>query len=541
MRARSIGLATCALGAALGFGCKAGDSDGASGGTTSAPAGGGSAGTTSSGGAPTSNGGMSTGGSPGATTGSTSAAGGAPNGGSPPSGGNPSATGGGGDATAGGASGGATAIAGGSGGSTAGAGGGPVTKACDATQAPVIGGLGLKPVITDPGLSGVSQAVQPPNSDDWYLIEQGGIIRVFSKGSLLPAPFYDVSGEIDIDPMYDERGLHSIAFAPDYETSGTFYIVVTPTTGARANRDLLLEHKRSTADAFKADMTPVRALYDLEGRSPNDLFANIHNSYHAAFGPDGMLYVGMGDGGGSCNDNLGFVGSPQDITKPYGKMLRLDPKQPAPHGAADNPFVGDGDGRVFHIGLRNPFRFTWDSGTGDLYIGDVGQDTHEEIDVAPKGSKALNFGWAAEEGEEGTCSGKALREGATVTKPIFFTTHGGGSGIRVVCKTSPFCDYGAIVGGPVYRGAALPQYDGVYFFGDWSADNLAALTRCGDAVSPVTVIDIVADPNQPKNGFLVPLDGMPDVESLTSIVEDHDHEMYLVVNGNTLAQVVPAP
>lgn len=541
MLARSLALV--GVGALLGLGCKAEDPDGASGGATSAPATGGSAGTTTTGGtATTSTGGMSAGGSPGATTGGSPAAGGAPNGGSPVSGGTTSSPGGAGGAsnTAGGNAGGAPSSSGGSGGG-GGSGGAPVTKACDATSAPVIGGLGLKPVITDKSLSGVSQAVQAPNSDDWYLIEQGGIIRVFSKGSLLPSPFYDVSGEIDVDPMYDERGLHSIAFAPDYETSGTFYIVLTPTTGARANRDLLLEHKRSAADPFKADMTPVRELYDFEGRSPNDLFANIHNSYHAAFGPDGMLYVGMGDGGGSCNDNMGFVGFPQDISKPYGKILRLDPKQPAPFGAADNPYVSDGDGRVLHIGLRNPFRFTWDSDTGDMYIGDVGQDTHEEIDVAPKGSKALNFGWAAEEGEEGTCSGKTLRAGATVTKPIFFTTHGGGSGIRVVCKTSPFCDYGAIVGGPVYRGAAMPQYNGVYFFGDWSADNLAALTRCGDKVSPVTVIDIVADPNQPKNGFLVPLDGMPDVESLTSIVEDHDHEMYLVVNGNTLAQVVPAP
>jgi hypothetical protein len=404
----------------------------------------------------------------------------------------------------------------------------------------VVGGLGVKAVISSPELEGVSQAVQPPNSDDWYLVEQGGRIRVFSKGALLPAPFYDVSAEIQIDPTYDERGLHSIAFAPDYETSGLFYIVLTPTTGGRANRDLLLEHKRSAADPYVADMAVVREIHSSEGRNPNNLFANIHNAYHAAFGPDGMLYYGMGDGGGSCNDNQGFVGSPQDIMQPFGKLLRLDLSRPAPHGAADNPFQ-DGDPRILHLGLRNPFRFTWDRETGDLYIGDVGQDTHEELNVAPAGAKGLNFGWAAEEGEETTCAGRSLRDGATVTRPIFFTTHGGGTGIRVVCKTSPFCDYGAIVAGPVYRGTALPALRGVYFFGDWSADNMAALVHCGDKTSPVTVIDIVADPNQPNNGYLVPLDGMPDIESLTSIVEDHDREMYLVVNGDTLAQIVPPP
>lgn len=417
--------------------------------------------------------------------------------------------------------------------------GGSGGGSCDANTAPAIGGLGLRAVISGSGLSLMNTAVQPPDSDDWYLVEQGGRIMVLSQGTLRETPFYDVSSEMDIDPSYDERGLHSIAFAPDYAESGLFYVVMTPTTGDRANRDLVLEHRRSETDPYLADMTVTRTLLDLEGISPNSLFANIHNAYTAKFGPDGLLYVGMGDGGGSCNDNTGFVGAPQDIAAPYGKILRFDMSQPAPYGAADNPFVSEGDARVLHYGLRNPFRFSWDATTGDLFIGEVGQDTHEEINVAPAGSKGLNFGWAADEGDEQVCAGRDLRPDSTATPPIFFTTHGSGSGIRVSCSTSPFCDYGAIVGGTVYRGSALPDLRGVYLFGDWSADNMAALYYCNGQTSDITVIDLVADPNLPDNGYLLPEAGVPAITDLTDIVEDQAHELYLVINGDTLAQIVP--
>jgi glucose/arabinose dehydrogenase len=421
---------------------------------------------------------------------------------------------------------------------TASGGSAGVSGSCDPSAAPLVGGLGLRTVISSSELELMNYAVQAPGSDDWYLVQQGGVVRVLSNGALLSTPFYDVSSEMDIDPSYDERGLHAIAFPPDYQDSGLFYVVMTPTTGDRANRDLLLEHQRSDADPLQADMTVTRTLIDLEGISPNNLFANIHNSYTAKFGPDGMLYVGMGDGGGSCNDNTGFVGAPQDIASPYGKILRFDMTQPAPYGAADNPFVSEGDGRVLHYGLRNPFRFSWDA-DGNLFIGDVGQDTHEEIDVAPSGAVGLNFGWGSEEGDESTCSGLELRSGSEVTAPIFFTTHGGGSGIRVECDTSPFCDYGAIVGGAVYQGSGLPSLRGTYLFGDWSANNMAALYHCDGQTSDVTVIDLVVDPNQPNNGYLLPESDVPAISSLTAIVEDHEHELYLVLNGDTLAQIVP--
>jgi len=406
----------------------------------------------------------------------------------------------------------------------------------------MVGGIGISTVVSSNELVGVSYAAQPPGSDDWYLIEQRGRIRVFSGGMLKAAPFFDISAEITLDATYDERGLHSIAFAPDYATSGLFYVVVTPSTGNRANRDLVLEYRRSESDPYVAETTSTREILNLEGVAQSGLFSNLHNAYMAKFGPDGMLYVGMGDGGGSCNDNPGFEDSPQDIENPHGKLLRFDLSAEAPYGAADNPFVADGDPRVLHYGLRNPFRFGWDRLTGDLYIGDVGQDTHEELNVAPAGAQGLNFGWASLEGDEGTCAARAQRPGSTVTAPIFFTTHGGGSGLAPPCSTSAFCDYSSIVAGAVYRGTALPALQGMFLFGDWAGDNMAALYHCDGQTSETTVIDLVRDANFPDNGYLVKVgDGVPDIDSVTSIIEDHAGELHMTVNGTTLLKLVPAP
>jgi glucose/arabinose dehydrogenase len=434
-----------------------------------------------------------------------------------------------------------TGSGGGPSGGNQGTAGAPAT-ACDATKKPLLGGIGFAAVLSSDDLVGVSYAVQPPDSDDWYLVEQRGRIRVLSGGTLKPTPFYDVSSEIQLDASYDERGLHSLAFPPDYATSGLFYVVLTPSTGARAHHDLVLEHSRSASDPYVAEMTVKREILNLEGVAQSSLFSNLHNAYMAKFGPDGMLYVGMGDGGGSCNDNPGFEDSPQDIGNPHGKLLRFDLKAAAPYGAADNPFVADGDPRVLHYGLRNPFRFGWDAATGDLYIGDVGQDTHEELNVAPKAAKGLNFGWASQEGDETTCAARKQRPNSTVTAPIFFTTHGGGSGLAPPCSTSPFCDFSSIVAGAVYRGSALTSLQGAFLFGDWASDNMAALYHCGDKTSEVTVIDYVRDANFPDNGYLVKVgSGAPDLESITAIVEDHASELYLVANGNSLLKLVPAP
>ncbi len=413
--------------------------------------------------------------------------------------------------------------------------------ACDATAAPAIGALGIELVFSSPELSTVSYAVQPPGSDDWYLVEQRGRIMVVSDGSLRPTPFFDMSDEISLSPTYDERGLHSLAFAPDYAESGLFYVVATPTTGALANRDLLFEYRRSEADEYVADPVPARELLSLEGTTASGLLDNIHNAYMAKFGPDGMLYVGMGDGGGECNNAPGFEGLPQDINSPVGKILRFDLNQPEPYAAADNPFVGSGDPRVFHYGVRNPFRFSWDPLTDDFYFGEVGQDTHEEINVAPAGSAGLNFGWPAVEGDEGTCNAGSLATGSQDVKPIFFSTHGGG-GFAPACSSSAFCDYSAIVGGAVYRGSSVESLRGAYLFGDWAGNNLAALYHCDGVTSEVQVIDYELDLNLPNNGYLEKVgEGVPNIQNITSIEAAADGELYVTANGNALLKIVPAP
>lgn len=396
---------------------------------------------------------------------------------------------------------------------------------CKADIAPDVGKLGLETVAGATGLSKLVFAAQPPGSSDWYFLEQGGAIRVLSGGALKPTPFLNLSAMIslmNIPGIDDERGLLGLAFAPDYADSGLFYVMLTPSD----NRDTVLEFKRSSANPLVADATATKELLKLPASAFN------HNSGNLAFGPDGMLYVGTGDGGGTCNDNQS--GAPQDPKKLFGKILRLDPKAVAPYGAAGNPFAdgSKGDARVWHYGLRNPYRFAFDSDNGDLYIGDVGQDVMEEVDFAASGSKGLNFGWAAFEGsEEDTCGGKPLAAGSTATAPIFTADRRRG-------QTGPYADWISVIGGQVYRGSALPQLVGVYLFGDYRGDRMVALKQCGDTTSPVTPILKKADPNQKLAAFK-PVAGTPALTDLTAIVRDNAGELYFVANRNTLLKVVP--
>ncbi|AUX24081.1 uncharacterized protein SOCEGT47_046140 [Sorangium cellulosum] len=424
----------------------------------------------------------------------------------------------------GGAGGGATQPAGtgaGAGGSGTGGNGDP--PACDASVAPDVGKLALETVVD--GLDKLVYAAQPKGSNDWYLVQQGGIIRVFSEGKLLPGNFLDVSSQIALlsGAFDDERGLISMAFPPDYAESGKFYIMMTPTTGANMNRDIVLEYQRSS-DPYVANPTPTKTILQLDTSALN------HNGGHVVFGPDGMLYVGTGDGGGTCNDNK--PGTPQDPSSPFGKILRLDPSAPAPHAAAGNPFDGDA-ARTFHYGMRNPYTFSFDRLTGDLYIGDVGQDGYEEVDFAPAGAKGLNFGWAAFEGiHANTCNGRTLREGATHVPPIVDID-------RRRSATGDFSDYVSVISGFVYRGTALPQLRGVYMFGDYTGARMGALMQCGEQTSPITVILKSRDPNSPNTPAFTRPSGQPAFKQLTAIVEDNAGEQYFVINRNTLAKLVP--
>jgi glucose/arabinose dehydrogenase len=398
-------------------------------------------------------------------------------------------------------------------------------------------------------------AAQPPGSTDWYLVDALGFVRVFSGGSLQATPFLDVSSEVQMSGFtgtgaptggsqnYDERGLLSIAFPPDYATSGKFYVTLIPTSGENTDHDLVLEYTRSTANPLVADPSTRKALIDLEpggeGYVPGSGFsyAKYHNGSTVLFGPDGMLYVGMGDGGGDCN--AARPGVPQDVASPYGKILRLDPSKPAPYAADGNPFADGGDARVFHYGLRNPFRFSFDSLTKDLYIGEVGQWTHDWITFAPAESKGLNFGWPSYEGiaknPGAQCASMTqLRAGSTRTDPIFNLAHGSQGGVSNLIV--------AIVGGAVYRGSAIPSLQGAYLFGEFYPNRpVRALYQCGTETSEVTVIQKRCDPNTPNAACFTPVGGAPQLSQVGAIVQGADGELYIPANGNALLKIVPAP
>lgn len=406
--------------------------------------------------------------------------------------------------------------------------GAPNSGSCDASKPPTLGKLALEQVVT--GLTRLTYAAQPPGTSDWYLVEQSGQIRVFSSGALRPKVFLDVSAEVPVaenPESTDERGLLGLAFPPDYAESGLFYVMLTPSAGADANRDVVREYKRSSSDPYVADAASKRDLVKLPASAAN------HNGGNLVFGPDGMLYVGTGDGGGRCESDQ--RNATQDVSKLFGKILRLDPKRPAPHAAQGNPFVSGGDERVYHYGVRNPYRFGFDSATGDLYIADVGQDGYEEISVAPKGEAGLNFGWPTYEGNHQTmgllCMATPLRSGSTDTKPIIDIDR------RANGARGPFSDYISIIGGPVYRGKALPQLEGVYLFGDFKGSRMGAVRRCGSATSEPTVISKRPDPNLPTSFSYAA--GTSPMTLLAGIVQDNSGELYLLADFTSLLKLVP--
>jgi glucose/arabinose dehydrogenase len=407
---------------------------------------------------------------------------------------------------------------------------------CETSTPPPTDNLGVRVVVRDTRLETLSFAAQAPGADDWYLVEMRGRILRLHDGVLDTTPFLDLSSTIDLGAgfdqttfTYDERGLVGLAFAPDYASSGLFYVAITPSKsnalGLVVNHDMVLEYQRPA----QSGAAPVLRRTVLELPSAAVSLGNIHNANTVRFGPDGMLYVGMGDGGGvNCND--AEPNSAQNINLAFGKILRFDLSQPAPYAAQDNPFVGVGDARVFHYGLRNPFRFSFDRLTGDLFIGDVGQDRYEEIDHAPRGSRGLNFGWANLEANT-ACPGPArpLRSGSTPTPPIFVADRRG---------TGSFSDYRAITGGVVYRGTGIPSLQGAYLFGDYYGKRMAALYRCGTQTSGISILRKNCDPNLTEPCLSAPAGGSSFL-SLTAIVEDHAGEAYFVANGNSLLQLVP--
>ena len=317
------------------------------------------------------------------------------------------------------------------------------------------------------------------NNGRLFVVEQTGRIRVIRKGVLQSQPFLDLRSKISTG---GERGLLGLAFHPDYSWNRKFYVNYTDRNG----NTVVEQYLRSATNASVAAPTAKLIIRIAQPYSN-------HNGGMIAFGPDRYLYIGMGDGGGSGDPG----NRAQNLNSLLGKMLRLSVDTRHPYVVPPtNPYVGrTGHDLIWSSGLRNPWRFSFDRQTGDLWIGDVGQQRYEEIDrsKAPNAGRGLNYGWRVMEGNH------------CYNPPTGCNTSG---------KTLPIAVYGhsqgcSVTGGYVYRGATYPDLRGVYLFGDFCSGRVWGIDAAGpNAQTPVLLFDTAAN--------------------ITSFGEDQAGNLYLV-------------
>lgn len=327
-----------------------------------------------------------------------------------------------------------------------------------------------------------------------FIVEQGGTIWIWQNGALLEKPFLDLRDRVTSG---GEKGLLGLAFHPKFSENRRFFVNYTSPTGGL--HTVIAEFKIGDLPG-EADKNSERILLTIP-----QPFSN-HNGGNIVFGPDGDLYIGMGDGG-SANDPHGNA---QNLATLLGKMLRIDVDQTAGGKKyavpPDNPFVNTPGTapEVWAYGLRNPWRFSFDPQTGFLYAGDVGQNAREEIDVIRKGG---NYGWN-------------VMEGAICTP-----------GVKPTCDKSrfepPIIDYPrsegiTVIGGYVYRGKAIPNLVGAYLYGDFGSGRVWALRYDGKSV---TARDLLLETGK----------------NIASFGEDEQRELYLVDIGGEVFKIAPAP
>jgi glucose/arabinose dehydrogenase len=341
-------------------------------------------------------------------------------------------------------------------------------------------------------VSGLTQPIGLANagdgSDRLFVLEQPGLIRIIQDNELLPEPFLDITSQVS---CCGERGLLGIAFHQQYEENGFFFVNYSDLNG-----DTVIARFQTTGEIDRANPESEVKLLVVEQPYSN------HNGGGMAFGPNGYLYIGLGDGGSGGDPQ----GNAQDTNTLLGKLLRLDVDQGDFYAIPpDNPYAQTGGApEVWAYGLRNPWRLSFDRLTGDLYIGDVGQGSWEEIDYIPAGnSGSVNFGWNHMEGAH---------------------PYGNSAAPGDINFTDPVAEYGraqgySVIGGVVYRGEELPDWQGLYFYGDYGSGIIWGL--------------LPAEDDSWQNRMLYQTG-----TSITSFGEDESGEVYFVSYQGDLYQLV---
>lgn len=320
-----------------------------------------------------------------------------------------------------------------------------------------------------------------------FVVEQGGVIKIVKNGAVNAVPFLDIHSKVALG---DEAGLLGFAFHPQYSMNRKFYVYYSRnTTSLQA---VFAEYQASAMNPDVADPASERILFTWD-QPP---FGN-HQGGQIAFGPDGFLYIALGDGGSHDDPN----NNGQNTNVLDGKILRIS-VDTVPFGIPpDNPFAnGGGRPEIYAFGFRNPWRFSFDPPSGRLFAGDVGENTREEVDIVTKGG---NYGWA-------------IMEGTICHKPP--------TGCNQTGLTLPIHDYGrdvggTVIGGFVYRGTAISQLTGFYVFGDFLSDKVFALREGSD-------------------GTWTRFDLINSAGALTSFGHDSQGELYAVDLSGTLSKIV---
>jgi glucose/arabinose dehydrogenase len=382
------------------------------------------------------------------------------------------------------------------------------------------------------GLDSPVWLVSPPGDPRRFIVDQVGTVWILSGDRLLPDPFLDIRDRlVHLSAVYDERGLLGLAFPADFAQRGRFYVLYSAPLAPGLSPEEwdhtthLSEFSVSEKDANRAEPDSEHILLAVNKPGYN------YEAGHLAFGPDGYLYIGAGDSARHPDREIG--GYAQDPGSLLGKLLRIQVKEAGYGIPPDNPFA-DGGGRpeVYALGLRNPYRFSFDAGGQfGLIAADVGHALVEEINRIASGG---NYGWPIREGE--TCFNQ---EDWSSPLARCAENSAGGAAFQEAVIAYPHADnLSAVIGGAVYRGEALPGLAGRYVFGDWGRGQgrlfIAMPAEEGTWLYQEALIDTP--------------DGTAGIGQLLGIAEDGDHELYLLVKqvqagpgagGGLVYQVVP--